>query len=432
MSRERWCSVVAIAALALGLGACGGSGERPLRIGVIVDCQGAFRALRDVELSGAQLPLMARGADRKGREPSEGLTAAHVDGRPIELVRGCSESGELAALTQVARLLVERMDVDVVVEGGVFSVDGIALREVARRYPDVPFVAAADGPREVTLQGSPASLYRVAADYGQGVAGLASYAYRELGWRRIAVAAEDWVSGWGAETAFVREFCSLGGRVAVRVPLVPGGPPNDPASVPRDVDGVAVLASGNAVTPEYLRALARRVGAPARRLVLGPEITRDAELLQGAGASLRGVAAASYAPPAAASPDVRSYLRAYAQANPGAPAGEALNPLVTSYRNAVEAVLQAFERAHGELSRDRHELRAALGRLRTRLLGVPVRMDVHRQAVVSTTLVRVGEPTAAQTVDGVDQSIGGLVPVDYVPSEAGQACRRAPPPRWAG
>jgi hypothetical protein len=56
-------------------------------------------------------------------------------------------------------------------------------------------------------------------------------------------------------------------------------------------------------------------------------------------------------------------------------------------------------------------------------------MDVHRQAVVSTTLVRVGDPTAAQTVDGVDQSIGGLVPVDYVPSEAGQACRRAPPPR---
>jgi hypothetical protein len=105
---------------------------------------------------------------------------------------------------------------------------------------------------------------------------------------------------------------------------------------------------------------------------------------------------------------------------------------VTSYRNAVEAVLQAFERAHGELSRDRHELRTALGRLRTRLLGVPVRMDVHRQAVVSTTLVRVGEATAAQTVDGVDQSIGGLVPVDYVPSEAGQACRRAPPPRWAG
>jgi branched-chain amino acid transport system substrate-binding protein len=430
MTRERWRCGALIAAVALGLAACGGSGQRPLRIGVIVDCQGAFRALRDVELSGAQLPLMARGAERKGREPGEGVTAARVAGRPVELVRGCSESGELAAVTQVARLLVERMNVDVVVEGGVFSVDGIVLREVARRYPDVPFVAAANGPREVTLRGSPASVYRVAADYGQGVAGLATYAYRELGWRKVAVAAEDWVAGWGAETAFVREFCSLGGRITRRVALAPGGPPNDPARVPRDVDGVAVLASGNAVTPEYLRALARRVGA--RRLVLGPEITGDADLLRGAGTTLRGVVGSAYAPPFASSRDVRSYLRDYTRVNPGASASEPLTPLVVGYRNAVEAVLRAFEHAHGELSDDRRELRAALGRLRTRLLGVPVRMDAHGQAVVSATLVRLGASTAVQTVRGVDQSIGGLVPVDYVPGEGGQACRRAPPPRWDG
>ncbi|MEN3278912.1 MAG: branched-chain amino acid transport system substrate-binding protein [Solirubrobacteraceae bacterium] len=430
MSRDRWGCGALIAALALGLGACGGSGRRPLRIGVIVDCQGAFRALRDVELSGAQLPLMARGAEPKGREPGAGVTAARVDGRPVELVRGCSESGELAAVTQVARLLVERMNVDVVVEGGVFSVDGIVLREVARRYPDVPFVAAANGPREVTLQGSPASVYRVAADYGQGVAGLATYAYRELGWRKVAVAAEDWVAGWGAETAFVREFCSLGGRVTRRIGLAPGGPPNDPARVPRHVDGVAVLASGNSVTSEYLRALARRMGA--RRLVLGPEITGDAELLRGAGSTLRGVVGSAYVPPFASSPAVRSYLRDYTRINPGAPASQPLTALVVGYRNAVEAVLQAFEHAHGELSDDRRELRAALGRLRTRLLGVPLRMDAHRQAVVSATLVRLGAPTALQTVAGVDQSIGGLVPVDYVPGEAGQACRRAPPPRWDG
>ena len=431
MSRERRRFGAVIAALVLGAGACGGSGERPLRVGVIVDCQGAYRALRDVELSGAQLPLMVRGAERKGREPADGLTAAHVAGRPVEVVQGCSESGELAALTQVARLLVERMNVDVVVEGGVFSVDGIVLRQVAGRYPDVPFVAAANGPREVTLQAQPASLYRVAADYGQGVAGLATYAFRELGWRRVAVAAEDWVPGWGAETAFVREFCALGGRVTRRVALVPGGPPNDPARVPLDVDGVAVLASRNAVTSDYLRAVARRVGAPARRLVLGPEITGDADLLRGTGSTLQGVVGSAYTPPAATSADVRSYLRAYSRANPGAPAGEALNPLVASYRNAVEAVMVAFERAHGELSHDHRELRAGLARLQTRLLGVPVRMDAHGQAVVSTTLMRLGDPIAARTVSGVDQSIGGLVPVDYVPGEAGQACRRAPPPRWA-
>jgi ABC-type branched-subunit amino acid transport system substrate-binding protein len=422
MRRRRWGAL--LAALAVGVGACGGSGDRPLRIGVIVDCQGAYRALRDVELAGAQLPLMARGAERKG----DGLTAARAGGRPVELVQGCSESGELSAVTQVARLLVERMKVDAVVEGGVFTIDGLALREVARRYPDVPFVAAANGPREVTLQGGPASVYRVAADYGQGVAGLASYAYRRLGWRRVAIAAENWVAGWGAETAFVREFCALGGRVGQRVGLAPGGPPNDPARISRAVDGVVVLASRNAVTPEYLRALARREGDPARRLVIGPEITADAELLRATGASLSGVVGAAYAPPAG-SPEVRSYARAFARANPGVPAGQALAPLVVGYRNAVEALLQALERTHG--SRSRRELRAALDGLRTRLLGVPVRIDGHHQAVVSTTLVRLGDARVVQTVSGVDQSIGGLVPEAYVPSEAGQACRRAPPPRWA-
>jgi ABC-type branched-subunit amino acid transport system substrate-binding protein len=428
--RRRCCgALVAGLALALCVVACGVSGQHPLRIGVIVDCQGAYRALRDVELAGAQLPLMARGAERKGREPGEGLESVSVAGRPVELVQGCSESGELSAVTQVARLLVERMNVDAVVEGGVFTVDGLALREVARRYPDVPFVAAANGPREVTLQGAPASVYRVAADYGQGVAGLATYAYRRLGWRRVAIAAEDWVPGWGAETAFVREFCALGGRVGQRVGLTPGGPPNDPARVSRAVDGVVVLASRNAVTPEYLRALARREGDPARRMVLGPEITGDGELLRATGASLNGVAGASYGPPSG-SPEVRSYLRAFARANPSVPASQALAPLVVGYRNAVEAVLQAVERSHGSLSRDRRELRAALGGLRTQLLGVPMRIDGHHQAVVSTTLLRLGDATALQTVSGVDQSIGGLVPDTYVPTEAGQACRRGPAPRW--
>lgn len=432
MRRERWCCAAVLAALALGVASCGGSDERPFRIGVIVDCQGAYRALRDIELSGAQLPLMARGATRAGSEPSAGLRAVDVSGRKVELVQGCSESGELAALTQVARLLVEREHVDAVVEGGVFTIDGIALREIARRYPAVPFVAAADGPREVTLEGTPASIYRVAADYSQGAAGLATYAYRRLGWRRVAVASEEWVAGWGAETAFVRELCALGGRVVRRVSLAPGGPPNDPAKVPQDVDGVAVLASRNAVTPEYLRALARRIGAPARRLVLGPEITADTELVGAAGPRLRGVVGASYAPPEGGSPDVRAYVRAYGRANPGAQSGEALNPLVVGYRNGVEALLQAFEHAGGALSADRHELRSALDGLHTRLLGVPVRLDAHRQAVVSATLVRIGDPTPLQTVGGVDQSIGGLVPDDYLPSEAGQACRRATPPQWAG
>jgi hypothetical protein len=186
---RRAIAALLVAAALTGVAGCGGSGERPVRIGLVVDCQGAFRALHDRELSGAQLPLIARGATERGSEPSDGVTSVRVAGHDVELVPACSESGDFATVTQAVRLLVERTRVAAVVVGGVFSVDGLALRTIARRYPGVPFVAAANGPREVTLAPPGASVYRVAADYGQGVAGLATYAYRRLGWRRAAVVA---------------------------------------------------------------------------------------------------------------------------------------------------------------------------------------------------------------------------------------------------
>jgi branched-chain amino acid transport system substrate-binding protein len=409
--------------------ACGGGDQRPLRIGVVVDCVGAFRALEDQELAGAQLPLIARGATTAGKRPSDGVRGARVAGRPVEIVRACSESGEFATITQAARQLVEREHVAVVVAGGPFSVDGIPLRDVARRYPGVAFVAAANGPREVTLQRPAPNVYRVAPDLSQGVAGLATSAYRSLGWRRVTLLLDDWVVGWQGETAFVREFCSLGGRVTGRIALAQATSPRSVlARIPRTADGVALLASPMSVTPDLLKALARR---GARTLLLGPDVIGSTGLIRNV-PGLAGVLGASYAPE---SPDFRAYLRDYAKAYPGAARWEPRDELVIGYRNAVEAVLQAFERARG----DRGRLGARLASLDTKLLGVPVRMDANRQAVVSSSLVRLAQPsedgmpalTAVGSVPDVDQSVGGLVPAGYEPTSAGQRCRPAPPPPWA-
>ena len=435
--RCRCAGSAVLVALLLTVSACGGDTQPPLRIGVVIDCVGGWRALGDGELAAAQLPLIARGARAVGENPSDGVRGARVAGRRVEIVRGCSESGEFSTLTQVARQLVEREHVDAVVAGGFDPVDGIPLREVARRYPHVLFIAAASGPREVTLDQSALNLYRVAPDYGQGVAGLATYAYHRLGWRRVAILPEEWAAGWGAETAFVREFCALGGRVAKRVPLQVGGEPPSTVvkSIPRDADGVAVLGSWTSVTPDLLRALARR---GSNTVVLGPEVIGKPDLLRHV-AALSGVIGASYSAPARSSPAVRAYLRDYAKAYPGTPPGEPGDETVMAYRNGVEAVLEAFEQVHGDLSDGRRRLRAQLARLDTTLLGVPVRIDAKRQAVVSTTLVRLGPESASgapelrtvQSVAAVDQSIGGLVPANYVPTAAGEACRRAAPPPWA-
>jgi branched-chain amino acid transport system substrate-binding protein len=335
----------ALGAVALAAAACGGGGERPLRIGIVVDCVGAFRALQDQELAGAQLPLIARGAATRGTRPSDGVEGARAAGRPVEIVRACSESGEFTTLTQVIRQLVEREHVAAVVAGGPFSVDGIALRDVARRYPGVAFVAAANGPREVTLQRAAPNVFRVAPDLAQGVAGLGTSAYRSLGWRHVALLLDDWVVGWQGETAFVREFCSLGGRVTGRIALAQATPPKSVlARIPRAADGVAVLGSSMSLTPDLLEALARR---GARTLLLGPDVTGSTGLVRNV-AGLAGVLGASYAPD---SPDFQAYLRAYAKAYPGAARWEPRDELVIGYRNAVEAVLQAFEHARGDQSR---------------------------------------------------------------------------------
>ena len=188
------------------------SEQPPLRIGVITDCTGIYRALEDAELSGASLPLIERGARLQGKRASDGIGPAEVAGRRVELVRGCTESLEFSTLTSELRRLAEREHVDVIVAGTI-GPDEVIVREVARRYPHVLFVPVVRGPREVTLHRPAPNLYRFAADHGQGVAGLAHHAYHALGWRRVAIVAPGWDGGWSGRDAFTAEFCALGGRV---------------------------------------------------------------------------------------------------------------------------------------------------------------------------------------------------------------------------
>src|SRR3954470_1070287 len=125
-------------AVALVVGACG-SGRRPLRVGVVVDCVGVNRPLEGAELAGTELPLLQRGAKLRGEDALDGVTPTTIAGRPVELVRGCTELYEFSTLTAEIRRLVEREHVDVVVAGG-SGPDAVAVRDVAALYPHVIFL----------------------------------------------------------------------------------------------------------------------------------------------------------------------------------------------------------------------------------------------------------------------------------------------------
>ena len=350
--RHRLGRLALLTALAASVaGGCGGA-ERPLRIGVIVDCVGINRPLRNAELSGAQLPLIERGAHARGPRPSDGLDPVEIAGRPVELVPGCTELWEFSALTTEARRLAEVEHVDAIVGGG-GSPEEVVLRDVARRAPGVLFLPAVHGPREATLRHPAPNLYRFAGDYGQGAAGLGTYAYRNLGWRRAAIVLTNWDPGWGPREAFAAEFCAVGGRVVSQV-LVDSFDPagGDLANVPRDVDGVVVFTKGFFGPEGFLKALARRVRDPAREILVGPGIMDDPALVRSVGRSLAGVTGSSFVRPER----LRAYLRRYEKAFPGTSRDVASTELVTGYRDAVEALVRALELADGDLARLRPEL----------------------------------------------------------------------------
>ena len=85
----------------------------------------------------------------------------------------------------------------------------------------------------MTLVDPQPNLFRFAGDGAQSVAGLGTYAYRELGWRSAVVLGDNWAEGWELVSGFVSEFCALGGTVTERDWTAPVDVPT--ASAARDV-----------------------------------------------------------------------------------------------------------------------------------------------------------------------------------------------------
>ena len=410
------------------LAGCSGD-PSTVRIGVLADCVGFLRSLQDVALAGASIPLLERGATLLGPTASEGVSAATVAGHPVELLNGCIEGGEYSSIIEQARLLVEVDHVDVVV-GGTYPGDGLALREVARKHPDVTFVVSNPGDREVTATDAAPNIFRFAADITQQVAGLGTYAFRDLGWRKALVIADNNEVGWGGAAGFLAEFCGLGGT-ATQVPMSPDRQPPD---VP-DADGAAVFFAPFGQTPDTLTAFAGGRAPLKSSLLLGPGVWND---LNGLAAMPQAMKDIVTVVPTGGTDLTHAagerYRAAAAEYFPGFTATDAMQPFVVQNHDAVEAVMIALGRTGGTVGAGGADLRQALGSLDVELVSGSVRLDVNRAAVVSTSLARLGDigsATFIRTIPDVDQTLGGTLPASYEPSFGEQPCVAGAVAPWA-
>jgi branched-chain amino acid transport system substrate-binding protein len=428
--------LLAVISLAVAAAGCS-SGEQQVRIGLLTDCRGLFSGYEETMLAGAELPLLERGARLTNGKPSGGVSGARVGGgRELKLVRGCTEATEFTVLVEEVRRLVESEGVDAVV-GPSGEADGLVMRELARKYPNVIFIPVWSGAQELTLRHPAANVYRFDTDEAQDVAGLGSYAYRELGWRRAAVVSDPFV-GWQEEAAFVAEFCALGGNVTARfsTPIDLGDP--KVARALRSADGVAALVWGGYFTgSDFLPSLVRTLGSPKTRIVAGTYVLEDSNTLVPIAHPPAGVVGASSIPPANETAAMRRHRAAFSKAFPGLPPSYAETPLLLAFNDAMEGLLRGLDASKGDLSDGRRRLRKELAQVRFDVPSSPVSLDRNRQAVRNTYLKRVSRKGGkrgfhlVRVVPEVEQTFGGLLSDAPAPGPASQPCRRATPPPWA-
>jgi branched-chain amino acid transport system substrate-binding protein len=419
-------TLVAVLALSLGAG-CGGSTSEPFRIGILSDCYGPFSTLHEVIVASAELPLLERGGELRGKQPSSGVEGVEVAGRRVELEIGCVAGND--DVIPEARRLVEEGGARAVV-GPLDPQQGMVLRGYARTQPETAFLVQPSGAPELTLTDPAPNVFRFAGDAAQSVAGAGTYAYRQLGWRTAAIVADDISYSWEGVAGFVAEFCALGGRIVDRT-WIPVGTDLAAAveGVPR-ADGVYL---GAALSP--LLGFVRRYAALhrdlSRRLISNAALLYDPAVI----ARAKGVVIAGSLPfrPTAAE---AAYASSFAKAFPTIPPAAAVSSTIVPYRDGIEALLDAFAQSGGATG---PPLLAALAELELDSPTGRMHLDENRQAVGPNYLGRVatdakGKPAirTVRVVPNVEQTFGGYFrPGDAPPSKTSPICVKRGPPPWA-
>ena len=142
-----------------------------VNVGILTACEGGYGLFSDPSLAGAELPLLDRGARLAGPKPADGVTNATVAGKEVRLFIGCGDDSAEKALSE-SRRLVEQVGVDVLI-GSTQIGESFAIKEYARKHPEVTFVDGTTAGQAVTLRYPAPNFFRFSTDGAQGWRGSA-------------------------------------------------------------------------------------------------------------------------------------------------------------------------------------------------------------------------------------------------------------------
>ena len=351
-----------------------------------------------------------------GREGLAGVDLAvddfrgQVTGKKIDLVIRGSNAIPDSAVDAVQTLL----DVDMVdfVIGPLSGNEGLAVRDYAMTRPDRAFLNGCAGAQDITLRNAAPNFFNFSPDAAQNMAGLGTYVYEKLGYRRIVTLGEDYSYPHSMVGGFNVEFCRAGGKIVKRFWVALGKRDYRDffAALPKEIDALFVSLAGNDAIEFFRQYTDAGLNIP----LVGGASTVDPLILNASpllAESLVGTPSASPVSEDNPAPLWKAFVSAYRRKFPRGSASPSI-PTYGYYLN-TKAALLALEQINGEFNADQANFKAALAGMEFESPTGTVYLDTNRQ-VIANNFVNVLDRRVdgtfynrlVETIPSVNQTLG--------------------------
>ena len=244
----------------------------PIKIGFIAPKTGNFAQMGIDQLDGFKLYLNE--------------IDYTIAGRKVEVIEEDEGSTPATAVSKARKLITH--DKVQLIAGLFFAAAAYAVAPVVQEA-EVPLVITAAASDDLTQRKASKYLARVSFTGGEFGHVAGDYAYRKLGWRKVAVLAFDY--GWGHEVTggFQSVFEDLGGQVVQKIWAPVNTTDFGPyvASLKPEADGILDVVTGAASI--RLIGEMRKAGVLDKKKVLVPGTGTDETLLSALGDTAIGV-----------------------------------------------------------------------------------------------------------------------------------------------
>ncbi len=346
-----------------------------IKVGVISILEGAFAALGQDGIRGAQLAFKEAG----------GVAA----GKDIEIIVMSSDASPDSAVN-AAKKLIEKDKVDIII-GPLSGSEGIALRDLSKGNKEVTFVNGSSAAQDATFREGSDNFFRFGGDGAQWMAGVGSYAYTELGYKKVAIVAEDYSFPYTQVLGFMSEFCAAGGKVPKKfwTPIGNKDYSSIVYSIPDDVDAIFVALGG----ADAVNFLTQYDQAGGNKPIIGGTITIDQSILDSKGPFKKLLIGAPAGTPTVSDYDGKEWKAFTSSYRKNFPKGlTAPSIFAHHYYMAGKAVLLGLEQVKGDLSNNHQAFRESLNKLTfVTPTGGTMRLDENRNGIIDSFVTQVFE-----------------------------------------